>query len=137
MLKFKGNSTRLQEEFEKLDRRLLAIVFAVAGYVAYRFGKDLIITSVYRRGNKSSTHYWYRGVDFRIRQKGQEFHLTDEEVEKIERFCTRFRYSSDPKRKRFNTLRVKGKGGKAYHGTAPHGHLQVNPFSITEIFKGD
>ncbi|MFQ6609323.1 MAG: hypothetical protein ACE5D7_00845 [Fidelibacterota bacterium] len=114
----------LEPQFDLLDERLRHIVFALAGFVDHEFGKDFIITSLYRDDAKS-VHHWWRGCDFRIHQAGKDPYYSDEEISKIKRFCSRYEYNKD--RYGINTLKV--------HGTPPHGHLQINDLDYTRIWR--
>ncbi|GEM_PF-1923440 len=126
MILFKHDT--LTAQFDELDGRLRHVVFALAGFIQHAFGKDLVITSIYR-DQVGSTHRYLRAVDFRVQPLGQPAIYTDEEIEQIKKFCATYVY--DRKRPGLNTLRVHDAG------TGLHGHLQINGFGITEMIDGD
>jgi hypothetical protein len=98
------------------------MVYALAGFIEHHFGKDLILTSVFR-DQAHSVHKYWRGVDFRICPKGGEPIYTKKEIESIKAFCNHFNYG----KARLKSLKVHDAG------TGLHGHLQVNAFGVTEI----
>ncbi len=113
MIKFKKKKFRLQ--FEDLDVRLVHIALALAGFVKYEFGKDLIVTDV-DRPDVNSTHGHHRALDFRISQRFGR-HFTEEEVDLIKAFCSYYKYGNSRP-----TLYVHNNRGAA----GQHGHLQCN-----------
>jgi len=128
MLRFKKEQLRKQFD-SKLDVRLKILVHALASFIQHRFGKDLIVTSVYRGDDKLSVHYYWRGIDFRIIPEGGKPVYSRQEIMAINAFCKRFEYSSDPKKRKYATLKVHDAG------SGLHGHLQVNGTSVTRIIK--
>jgi hypothetical protein len=121
MIVFKSGS--FEPQFDELDNRLKHIIYALAGFIENEFKKDLVITSVWRHSNTESTHYYYRAIDFRIHQSGQEEpYYTEEETIEIEKFLGCYRYDSS-----HLTLRI--------HGEPPHGHLQVNREEFTRLYR--
>jgi len=127
MLRFK--SLKLEDEFTQLDKRLQVITYAVAGFIAYKFNKDVIVTSVLRNSNKLSVHYWKRGIDTRVTPKEGAPIYTEEELEEIKIFCTRFLYSAEPKKRKFKTLKIHDTG------SGLHLHLQVDGSNYTRILR--
>jgi len=119
MIVFK--SPNLKDEFPKLDDRLKAIVLGLSAHLDFNFGKDLILTSIYR-DQRSSVHKYWRGVDFRIEPQGQESIYTQDERDSIVQFCNGFSY--DPNRPHIKTLKMHDAG------SGFHGHLQVSNRTI-------
>lgn len=75
-------------EFQQVDKRLIHITLILAHFVKYRFGKNLVITSVYRKDNPNSVHYHHRGVDAR------SWIFTHTELEEMSNFInTNFPYN--------------------------------------------
>ena len=70
----------LEAEFEKLDFRLQALTYALAGYMYHKYGKDLIVVSCIRENDMTSVHYWLCGLDFRIQPNDEDSIYTDEEI---------------------------------------------------------
>lgn len=127
MIQFKSPS--MADEFEKTDKRLQIICFSVDGFLNYYFDKSLFITSIYRPENKLSIHAYWRGIDARITPKGGAPTYSDEEIKAVQAYCRRFRYSKDPKKKKYTTLKVHDSG------SGLHFHFQVNWNSATEILR--
>ena len=86
----------LQTEFGKLDNRLQIILYTLAGYTYYNFGKGIILTELlrtqeeqdkiyseseeYKQRPWKSVHQFGRGADVSIK------YFTAEEIENIVRF---------------------------------------------------
>lgn len=71
MIAFKEN--KLITEFKRIKPRLRAILFEISFWLEERFHNDplksqLVITSLLRKGNEASVHFWGRGADFRVKQ---------------------------------------------------------------------
>lgn len=129
MLRFKNKDTLLEEEFLSLDVRLRIEVYALASFIQHRFKKDVIVTSVYRGRDKTSTHAFWRGVDLRVTPGGGEPIYTKRELDQIKAFCIHFEYSPYPDKKKYKTIKIHDTGGGL------HIHMQVNGGSITRIVR--
>jgi hypothetical protein len=123
MIRFKED--KLEVEFEQVDSRLQVIAYSLAGFIAHKFDKDFIITSIYRSGNDFSVHAYWRGLDFRVQQAGKKSYFTKEEQDSIVDYCEQFLYDTRREKRRFKTLKI--------HGSVLHGHLQVNALDSTKI----
>ena len=71
-------AVRLLDELERCDLRLKAIALSMMGYAEHHFGRDLVVTEIYRteaeqrsyyqgQPYKPSVHQYGRGIDFGIR----------------------------------------------------------------------
>ena len=119
----------LEAEFGRLDYRLQIQAYALAGFMFHKFGKGLVIVSIYRDGEITSVHYWLCGLDFRITpDKGKPIY-TDEEIKAMRDFTKHFVY--DPSRPRKKALFIHPNRS----GEGKHGHLQVFPNVDTTRIK--
>lgn len=120
MLCFKTSD--LEQDFESIDKRLQVLLYAVAGFIAFRFDKDFIITSLYR-DDYQSTHYYGRGAD------GRTENLTRAEGDKVVKFVnSAFIYG---KAGHLTLHDEREKQGDSW--TEEHFHLQVNANAVTEL----
>jgi len=73
-----GQATQLLDELDRCDLRLKAIALAMMGYAEHHFGRDLVITEIFRTEKQQrayypgqpyrpSVHQFGRGIDFGIR----------------------------------------------------------------------
>jgi hypothetical protein len=123
MILFKSDTEKAQFSDNRLDNRLRIILFALSGYVRFNFGKDIVITSIYREGDTGVHGYW-RGIDIRTRHAGIDY-FTDEEISKITDYLKNFEYGDNI----HNT--------SLYHdvGQGIHFHIQVSNNNYTKIIK--
>ena len=120
MILFK--SDREEMEFRtKIDPRLAGLILFVAGFVQYHFGKDIVITSLIRKGK--GVHGAARGGD--MRTEG----FTDDELDQIvlaviKTFPYKYRGRWDVK---FSVKdeRKEPEDNPNMRWTAPHLHLQT------------
>lgn len=74
----KNQQTVIQSQFRKMDARLQFIALAVMGFTDHVFGKDIVITEIYRskadqmayypgQPYRPSVHEFGRGIDFGVR----------------------------------------------------------------------
>lgn len=68
MLKFK--TKKLVEEFTLIDVRLRMILFVIAGFRWFTSGKETVVTSLIRKTDEKSVHYYGRGADIRANDWG-------------------------------------------------------------------
>lgn len=83
MFRFKKDRTvMLLEEFRRMDPRLQFIALSMMGFAEFHFGKDLVVTEIFRtkeqqisyypdKPYRPSVHQYGRGIDFGIRQYTQ------------------------------------------------------------------
>ena len=139
LIEFKHPHLKDELYSEKLDNRLLVILYALSTFVYFNFKKILIITEIFRtqelqdlyyRDNLEykikkwhSVHQYWRGIDCSV------YYFTDKEQEKIIEFLnSRFQYSE------FNDYKV-----GLIHSVSDFGkhlHLQVDGLHLyTKILK--
>ena len=116
---------KFRSEFENLDTRLIHIAFSLSAVMEYEFGKDLVITSVFR-SETNSTHKHYRAFDFRISQKFST-HFNEEEINFMKAYCSHYLYGGNKPTLYVHQNRLGG--GK-------HGHVQVNSSDTLILTKG-
>lgn len=129
MIRFKGNSKDLEEEFDTLDVRLQILIYAMGGFLQHNYSKPLTITDIFRGDVKSVHHYW-RGADVRTRD------LTESQGNAVAKFVNdHFIYGKlvDGKQIKFCLFDERKKKSKSW--TAGHFHLQVDPSGVMEIRK--
>lgn len=80
MFRFKkGRTTLLLDEFRRMDPRLQFIALSMMGFAEFHFGKDLVVTEIFRteqqqrdyypgRPYRASVHQYGRGIDFGVRE---------------------------------------------------------------------
>jgi len=138
LIEFKHDN--LKAEFEsKLDNRLQLILYALAGFVYYKFGKSLVLTELCRTQAMQDEYYkdnkqyqiakWQsvhqsepcRGADISIK-----FFTQDELVDIAHFINSQLPYNANST---FQTLLIHD----VNHGM--HGHLQVNSFKESTIRK--
>jgi len=122
MLKFKTDE--LEQEFQRIDNRLKVLLYSIAGFISYKFGKDFIITCLFR-DTPGSVHKYWRGAD------GATGNLTKDEGDEIVKFI--------------NPTCIYGKGDKltifderqrtSPGWTGPHFHVQVNPLVMSYLSR--
>lgn len=79
-MKFKEEKLQarlLKDEFFKLDPMLQMILCAMNLYTETFIGKEITLTSLIRKDNKKSPHYYGRGADIR------SFDFTKKEIEHL------------------------------------------------------
>ena len=123
----------LETEFERLDFRLQIQTYALAGFMFHKFGKGLLIVSIYRDGDMTSVHYWLCGLDFRISPNDEEPIYTDDELIAMRKFTGHFEY--DKNRPRKKALWIHQNRHKPDKKRGKHGHFQVFPSSDTTRIK--
>lgn len=65
-MRFKTKQLRKQWETPGLlHPKLVALVIAEDAYSQFHFGREIVVTSLVRKSNRSSVHYWGRGADIR------------------------------------------------------------------------
>lgn len=124
-------SDRQQDEFNRVDARLMVLVLSVVGYCIWRWGLIPVITEVYRtqaeqdeiylasdraeeygKAPWQSVHQYYRGVDLRVRDFTEEMILTlDSWIDE--------HFIYDKGRRESSLIHAVGSGGR-------HAHLQVD-----------
>lgn len=105
---FKENG--LEKEFMEIHPKLRMILFTLSGYLLHYFQKDVMITSLIRKEDKGSVHYWGRGADVRAHD------LSDGAREMIEEWLNKmFIYGKNG----IETCYLHGEGANS------HFHLQV------------
>ena len=124
MINFKYSD--LKDQFLQADERLQHIVYALDGFIGFNYGKDITITSVFR-DQEGSTHKYWRAIDIRVKQSGQNSVYEYSELKNIEEFLDTYIYSSE--KPRIKTYVIHGKGDEL------HLHLQVNSGNITQLAK--
>ena len=121
-MKFKFD--HFEYEFFKLNVRLQIITYALDAFCLRKFNKELVVTAIYRN-EKGTVHYYFRGLDYRIKTQAGEIYFTTSEVKEQEEFCQRFEYQDDGRD--LPTLYVHDAG------SGLHGHLQVSNEKFTKI----
>ncbi len=91
-----------------MEYRLQVIIMALAGLMAMRFGRQVVITSTFREGDKG-VHGSGRGCDIRCND------WTPQELEEAEAFLQAIHYEGKAK-----TILVHGKGDNI------HFHIQTS-----------
>ncbi len=121
-----------KNEFPKLDRRVMALLFVVTGLAWFEKEYHIIVTECLRTKKEDEK---YGSVGIHQTGRAVDFNFCRENLERIqdpvyaERIMTRINetapYGSGP----YQSL--------IHHdiGYGAHFHLQVNPFGKTEIFK--
>ena len=118
-IKFK--TPELEKQFEAVDDRLMILVYFIAAFVEHRFGKDLVITCVYREDG--GVHNYWRGIDARTSN------LTKEEGDEVAEYVNRhFIYGKPNKYCLFDERNRVSSGW-----SGEHFHLQVSPFDTMTI----
>jgi hypothetical protein len=124
----------IKPEFDTIDDRLRIMIYSLAGYVSYNFGKQIIITELLRTQTTQDSYYannpdyqnkkWFsvhqfsRGCDVSLQ------YFTPSEINDIELFGNlHFVYNNTLKAFLIHDI-----------GLGPHLHLQVPP-SETMIVK--
>lgn len=117
-MKFKRE--HMKTEFWKTHTKLQYIIFDVALFVKYNFGKEIVVTSVYRPYNdkKWSVHNVWRGIDVRTRN------LKLEEILAVVQYINE-KYSYDPRRKFLKAA--------IHHNVGRGDHLHFQVHSNTKI----
>ena len=64
-MQFKTKELRYQWYGGVLQPKLRSLLKAVDAYSRFHFGKQILVTSLVRKNNKHSVHYWGRGADIR------------------------------------------------------------------------
>ena len=128
-------SHNLQLEFMNIDGRLQTIIYALAGFTVFKFGKAITLTELLRSQEMQdryysdsqqylanpwkSVHQYGRGADVSL-----SFY-TDEEVKEIEQFLNNtFKYVGTVKTALIHNV-----------GFGNHLHIQVDNEDITKIVK--
>jgi len=119
IIQFKEHILSSQFDSLLLDSRLKFIIYALAGFIANEFGKPLVITSIFRPGDKGVHGYW-RGIDIRT------YYYLAEEITEILEFINKtlpYGYGA------YKTA--------LYHNTGQgdHIHIQVSRNDHTKIIK--
>ena len=139
LIEFKHPHLKAELYSEKLDNRLLVILYALAGFIYFNFKKSLIITEIFRTQELQDLYYrdnaeykikkWYsvhqygRGIDCSI-----YYFTEDEQIKILEFLNSRFQYSE------FNDHKVGLIHKVSDFGT--HLHLQVDGLHLyTRILK--
>lgn len=83
-LRFKvGKTTKLRDEFKAMNPRLQVLALSMAAFCDFHFGKDIVVTQIFRtkeqqlsyypnRKYRPSVHQFGRGIDFGVRPYGTE-----------------------------------------------------------------
>jgi len=138
IIEFKEHHLQLEFLSLDLDSRLQVVLYALAGFVWFNFGKSITITEIlrtqamqdeYYKDNESykekpwlSVHQFGRGADVSIKW------FTVQEVKDIEKFLkTNFVYSTA-----FKSICIVHDIGRGNHI-----HIQVDPDNIIEIIKNN
>lgn len=101
----------LKMEFRQIDVRLQGILLAISAYRQYFFLNDIVITSLIRKEDARSVHFYGRGADIRIKD------WVPMQAEAIRSWTNdAFFYSNDKK-----TCLIEGMGDNQ------HLHIQVPP----------
>ena len=103
MLLFK--CPNLKDEFNEITDKLKTILFAIAGWRDFYYHKDVVITSLIRRDNPNSVHYYGRGADLRIHD------WTNDEISRAKLWI--------------DTIFPYGKGKPTFYPESDHIHIQV------------
>jgi len=131
IIQFKENN--LKEEFEKIDKRLQFIIYALAGFIYSNFGKSIVLTELFRTQEQQdkyysnnpayllnpwkSVHQYGRGADISAK------YLTPEELTSISKFINSIvKYSSFNEKDTLITHDI---------GFGNHIHIQTDPSSMT------
>jgi len=146
----RGKTTQLLDELDRCDLRLKAIALSMMGYAEHQFGKDLVITEIYRteaeqrsyypdRPYRPSVHQFGRGLDFGIRAYTAEEldpwpygvatpnpALSHDEVARLDAFYSAL-VSYDDERPEFDSI--------IHHnvGLGDHMHIQVSWRTTTRL----
>lgn len=126
-MKFK--KTILVRQFERLDKRLQIIAYAIDGYCKHNFNIEILITSVYRKD--SATHSRFCAFDFRIQSSTGIFVFTKEQLDQLKIFCKSIKYDTDRPAK--PTLYIH----ENRHSNGIHSHVQVYPGKMITILNKD
>jgi uncharacterized protein YcbK (DUF882 family) len=115
MLKYK--EPQFEDELLQTSPKLQGILYSIVGYRQEKFQADVVITSVIRKDNPDSLHYYGRALDIRVKD------WTEGSIEDISNFINRaFPYGKEG----LVTAYVHGEG------INKHIHLQViNRVDIT------
>jgi hypothetical protein len=124
MIEFKESNLKSEFDDPNLDPRVRTIVLALAGFVKYRFGKDITITSVWRpKTTDSGVHQSWRAVDIR------SIYFTDGEIKEILAFLNQFFYGKSMSGQDLQTAICHDVGQGA------HIHVQCSASNMTMLNK--
>lgn len=132
ILEFKSDN--LKSELEIIDSRLRCIIYALAGFMYYKFGKSLMITEllrtqemqdeyykddpVYQAKKFVSVHQVGRGADLSLK------YYTQPEINSVSEFLKQFIYVG-----KVNTFLIHDMG------FGQHLHIQTDNYDFTRINK--
>jgi hypothetical protein len=114
------------DDFWLLHPKLQAVIFDAAVYAFKRFGKTLLITSMFR--NDGGVHQYGRGVDIDVCQgKVYEGGLTPLEAEELASDIDTW-WVYDPKRQDLTVVvyKLEGEAAKKFGAHKNHIHFQVH-----------
>jgi hypothetical protein len=63
MIQFVNDQIKAEFDNAELNQILKMIVLATAGYIFYKYGEVMYVTSIFRPQNPESTHAYWRAVD--------------------------------------------------------------------------
>ena len=121
---FKDDDCKKEFNDDRLDCRIRTIIFALAGFVEFTFGKDITITSVWRpHTTDSGVHEAWRAVDVR------SIYFTDDEIKAILAFLNSFFYGKSSAGQDLQTAICHDVG------QGIHIHAQVSSSNFTLLSK--
>lgn len=150
-IRFKaGKTTILRDEFRRMDPRLQVLAFSIAAFCDFHFGKDIVVTEIYRtkaqqlkyypnRKYRPSVHQYWRGIDFGVRPYGAgeldseedgtrmpHPGFTDGEIATLDEWYTKAVQYDDERPEYDSTI---------YHdiGLGKHLHIQVSYRNTTRL----